>query len=139
MILTKCIDDFREMPHAKRGLLFSNPPQEQKMPENRTCYVSPGTPYARLMEALNLPYEEYKHLRNTYTLSQVLDVRQSLLSDAIRRQGILLFQVIDAAADKGISREYLLTGQLPMYLPGWKRGPGSPSLPIKEDTPELGE
>ena len=106
------------------------------MVENHACRVLPNTPYARLMEALNLPYEENKDSTHISVFSKLLDVRMSLLSDAIRRNGNMIAAAYDAVAAKGISREYLSTGQAPMYLPGWKRGPDSPSLPVKEAPPE---
>ena len=67
------------------------------MMESHSTRVSENTPYARLMDALNLPYEKDDA---AMLIGQALNLRQSYLSDAVRRGGYPLPIVFEAAAQE---------------------------------------
>jgi len=78
-------------------------------------HFKPSEQYNRLLEAFELEQSPHDSRGYYVTLSDILKVRISQLSDCIRR-GFVTQPVLDAAQAKGINPDFIKRGTLPIRL-----------------------
>ena len=78
-------------------------------------YFKPSEQYNRLLEAFELEQSPHNSRAYFITLSDILGVRISQLSDCIRR-GFVTQPVLDAAQSRGINPDFIKHGTLPIKL-----------------------
>lgn len=78
-------------------------------------HSKPGEEYNRLLTAFGLEQTSENDRTHFTTLSNLLGVEMSALSDCIRR-GAVTGPVLEAARGKGINPAYITNGILPLRL-----------------------
>lgn len=82
--------------------------------------TTPENEYLRLLHALNIEGDSERNVYYVKSVSELLDVTMSLISDCVRRGCIVTPSVLNAAKEIGVNPKYVKDGKSPVLLDGYE-------------------